>query len=81
MLVEFLSPIQVMLKMLPLIVAEVLATDVAQASKEFQCICGNPKLLSCRVGIQLMHRAHFLVLLQVDVLANIQDRELDNKAA
>ena len=41
------------------IAAEVLAAAVAQASKEFQCICGNPKLPSCGGCIWLMQSSFF----------------------
>ena len=61
------------------IVAEVLAAAVAQASKEFQCM-QEPKITKLWGGysadVELVFQSW-----RVDVLANIQDRELDNKAA
>ena len=61
------------------IVAEVLAAAVAQASKEFQRMWESKitKLYGgYSAGTELVFRSW-----QVDVLTNIQDWELDNKAA
>ena len=61
------------------IAAEVLAAAVAQVSKEFQQM-QEPKITKLHGGYsadaELIFRSW-----QVDILANIQDRELDNKAA
>ena len=61
------------------IAAEVLAAAAAQASKEFQRMW-EPKITKLCGG----HSADTELVFQswwVDILANIQDRELDNKAA
>ena len=61
------------------IAAEVLAAAVAQASKEFQQM-QEPKITKLCGGYstdaELVFRSW-----QADILTNIQDRELDNKAA
>ena len=61
------------------IAAEVLAAAVAQASKEFRCM-REPKITKLHGGYsadaELVFRSW-----QADILANIHDRELDNKAA
>ena len=60
------------------IAAEVSAAAVAQASKEFRCM-REPKITKLRGGYsadaELVFRSWW-----ADILANIQDRELDNKA-
>ena len=61
------------------IVAEVLAAAAAQASKEFRCM-REPKITKLRGGYSADAELVFQSW-QVDILANIQDRELDNKAA
>ena len=61
------------------IAAEVLAAAAAQASKEFQCM-QEPKITKL-CGSYSADTGLIFQSWQADVLANIQDRELDNKAA
>ena len=61
------------------IAAEVLAAAAAQASKEFWQMW-EPKITKLRSGYSADAELVFQSW-QVDILANIQDRELDNKAA
>ena len=60
------------------IVAEVSAAAAAQASKEFWCM-RQPKITKLWGGYSADAELIFWSW-QADVLANIQDRELDNKA-
>ena len=60
------------------IAAEVLAAAVAQASKEFQCIL-EPKITKLQSGYSADAELIFWSW-WVDILANIHDCELDNKA-
>ena len=61
------------------IAAEVSAAAVAQVFKEFQCVW-EPKITKLCGGYSADAQLIFWSW-QVDMLANIQDRELDNKAA
>ena len=61
------------------IAAEVLAAAVAQVSKEFRHM-REPKITKLHGGYSADAELVFRSC-QVDILANIQDRELDNKAA
>ena len=61
------------------IAAEVSAAAAAQASKEFRCM-REPKITKLRRGYSTDAELFFRSW-QADILANIQDRELDNKAA
>ena len=62
-----------------MIAAEVLAAAAVQASKEFHRMC-EPKITKLRGGYsadaELMFRSW-----RSDILAHINDRELDNKVA
>ena len=62
------------------IAAEVSAAAVAQASKEFWHM-REPKITKLRCGYSADALNQFLGPGRADILANIQDRELDNKAA
>ena len=67
-------------KTLPLSVAEVLAAAVSPSIQGVLAYARSPKLLSCMAGYSADVELVFWSW-QADVLANIQDRELDNKAA